>query len=418
MKRLLAALAVTAAMLPGCAPMQDRTVAVSFPAAWLHPGAAMPNCHATAGGRPEWLAERGIGGTGPIEKPRPSSPDLPGPPQPTGVGAIITGFGSVCLAGLEVGLAPNLAVTVDGVPALQAALRAGQRAALIAHWADGRPRTASVAIWHEVVGPIEAVGAQGGLRVAGQRVQLAVGAWVEGSLAPGTWVAVSGLHAPDGAVLATRIDPAPAGPVVVRGRLEGTPGALRVGDLPVDLAGLSLPPSRFVVLQGRIKAGTLRAQSIREDLFEADPAAYFGPDVRRYALQALVQAKGQSLRGFALSLSVGPGVAMPAGVEPAIIGLDRQGLAGVAVGSISPLGLSAPASSPPGVASAGMAPAGMAPAGLAPPGMAPLGMAPADAPPAGPLGVGGSGIGAAPGGRSRAGMCGAAGRHGGGHRHG
>ncbi|WP_459678375.1 hypothetical protein [Acidisoma sp. 7E03] len=43
----------------------------------------------------------------------------------------------------------------DGAPAAETALRAGQRAALMARWQDGRPVTQAIAVRHEVVGPID-----------------------------------------------------------------------------------------------------------------------------------------------------------------------------------------------------------------------------------------------------------------------
>lgn len=333
-----------AALLSSCSPQSRPPAAASgtaaaavVPPAWLERTEAGRPCGASADGRPVRLAERGIGGTGPAlpQRPKPE----PAKPDPTGVAAIITGFGSVCLAGLEVELSPNLSVSVDGAPAAERALRAGQRAALTAHWQDGRPMTGAIAVRHEVVGPIEAVGADGQLLVAGQPVRLVSSSWREAPLIPGTWVAVSGLHAPDGQILASRIDPAPAGAVLLRGRLAGSPGHWRMGDLPVDLPGDPAAATGAIVMRGEIAAGRLNVAYWQPDTLETNPANYFGASVHRFAVEALIAPDGHALASYDFTVALPRNVPMPQSVVPALIGFERLGdTAAMAATSVSPMG--------------------------------------------------------------------------------
>jgi hypothetical protein len=334
---------LAASLLASCAPTPPASVAddgmraVAVQPNWLHRDELGRSCRATADGRPIEVAERGVGGTGPAELP--ASKPRPGKSDPTGIAAIITGFGSVCLAGLEVGLAPDLAVSVDGAAAAETSLRAGQRVALTAGWEDGRPVTRAIAVRHELVGPIDALGADGYLTVAGQPVRLVSGDWREARLIPGAWVAVSGLHAPDGVILASRIDPAPMGEVLLHGRLSRGPGGWRMGQLAIDLPRDADAPAGAVVLQGRLRDGRLQAAFWRPDTLETNPAGYFGPSVHRYAIQALVAAHGQALTSYDFQVSLPRNIALPNAVVPAVIGFERVGIAGMAATSVSPEGV-------------------------------------------------------------------------------
>ncbi|HTI02221.1 MAG TPA: DUF5666 domain-containing protein [Acidisoma sp.] len=339
----LASLSLLAAVLPAsCAPVMRppadsggaRTVVV--PPDWLHGPGSGQTCRATPDGRPIELAERGVGGTGPLQPTAPKP--QPGKSDPTGVAAIITGFGSVCLAGLEVSLAPDVSVSVDGAPAAEGSLRAGQRAALTARWEDGRPVTGAIAVRHEVVGPIDSLGSDGRLTVAGQPVRVVAGDWRAAKLALGAWISVSGLHAPNGVILASRIDPAPAGGVLLRGRLSGGPGNWHMGDLAIDLPGDPVAATGAIVVRGRLQHGRLQVAFWQPDLLETNPAGYFGPAVHRYAIQALVAPDGHALASYDFKVPLPRDVPLPSSVVPALIGFERTGIEGMAATSISPEG--------------------------------------------------------------------------------
>src|SRR5579875_2241442 len=143
-------------------------------------------------GAPATLADRGIGGTGIV--------------------GTITGFGSIWVNGLEIGTGQARVESDSGA----GALAVGQVVAVQASGPEGALQAQSIAIRHEVAGPVTSVAPDGTAVVAGQRVRLAdvPGA---GDARPGSWVAVSGFRTPDGAIAATRVDAGAPGPVLVRG---------------------------------------------------------------------------------------------------------------------------------------------------------------------------------------------------------
>ncbi|NOG70187.1 DUF5666 domain-containing protein [Roseicella sp. DB1501] len=272
--------------------------------------------------------DRGIGGTGapPI---RQADRGIGG----TGIVAVITGFASICLGGQEVALEAGLPVLLDGVAAAPDALRAGQ-VALVEAAGPGRAlRAQGIRIRHEVSGPVEAVGTDGLLRVAGQRVAVTPSTLGLAAPRPGDWVAVSGLPRPDGVVQATRLDPRRPGPVTVHGRLARDGDGWRVGGLAVHPAGAAGPvlasvPFPFPVsVSGRYAGGALRAAAIAPDPLATDPAALFPPGTGRILFEGYAIAEGGRLRlgpGLALAAPPGGAALLPGrGPERVVVALER-----------------------------------------------------------------------------------------------
>lgn len=241
--------------------------------------------------------DQGVGGTGlapagEVQRSGPTGGRL-------GVVGVITGFGSVCVDGLEIAYDPATSVTLDDVPATFGALRVGQVVALDASGGPA-PQASSVAVRHEVSGPVERL--EPGLAViAGQRVYLSDPVWGVEALRPGAWVAVSGLRDGLGVIHATRVDPRRPGQVRVRGHLvPGVP--LRIGGLTVRAsspsldAGIRSDPKGIVEVTGRYVDGRLLADSVVPDLLARDPVSYFGAGVERYVVEAYTTADPDGLR--------------------------------------------------------------------------------------------------------------------------
>ena len=212
-----------------------------------------------------------------------------------GVVGVITGFASVCVDGLEIAYDASTTVMLDGALATRSALRAGQVVALDA--GEGiNPHAASIAVRHEVTGPVERL--EAGLAVvAGQRVRLSDAVWGAAAVQQGAWISVSGLRDPSGVVQATRIDPSAPGPVIVRGRLA--PGvAPHIGLLALRAS----PFSGDVLAGGEVEAigryvdGSLAADSVTPDLLARDPAAYFGAAVSHYVVEAYTMPRPRGLQ--------------------------------------------------------------------------------------------------------------------------
>ncbi len=106
------------------------------------------------GGRP--VADRGIGGTG---APNVQTADrgIGG----TGIIGVITGFASVCVAGEEVALPPNLPATIDGQPGSVDDLRAGQVIAMQAAGPADSLLAREIVVRHVVIGPVQSTGDRG-----------------------------------------------------------------------------------------------------------------------------------------------------------------------------------------------------------------------------------------------------------------
>ncbi len=228
----------------------------------------------------------------------------------TGIVGTVTAFGSIVVQGRHIGLAPALEVSEEAHPASPADLRVGQVVAVLAvERRAGRPEAIRVRVRYAVEGPVAAVGhAAGGtwLTVAGQHVQLAPAARVEGgSLQPGAWAQVSGLRRADGTVRATfvRFGPAPpGGRVAVRGVPRRDGQGLRIGALPLEDPQGRLRDGVPVRVRGTISLGRLHVAEVEPDRFAPGPA-------HRLALEAYVQERipeRRILRVGGLPVRIGP----------------------------------------------------------------------------------------------------------------
>jgi hypothetical protein len=314
-----------APQLPTAPISQPAPISQSAPVAPVVPAAEAEACAVGPNGGPPGLAreaDRGIGGTGGPAAVLQADRGIGG----TGIVGEITGFASVCLDGREVALDPATPVTIEGVPATVAELRAGQIAAIQATGPEGALQATMIAVRLEVSGPVEAVMGDGGLRVAGQAVTRS--AETRGSVVArvGDWVGVSGIRGPDGVIRASRIDPRPPGAVIVHGLLQRVGGRLRIGLLEVRMPpGVPDLVGRLVTVSGREIGGVLVADVVRPDLLLADPGAYFGPGASVLVLEGYAESGRGVLRfGRGLVAPVVGGIG-PFGARRAIVAFRRRG---------------------------------------------------------------------------------------------
>jgi hypothetical protein len=296
MSRTAIWLAAALLALAGCQANRSASVGPGTPAGGRGSGCPVA---------PRQIADRGIGGTGHPYADR----GIGG----TGIVGTITGFGSLCVNGIEVALDASAAVTLDGVAATPAALAVGQVAAIIATGSGTALRARSIAADHEVSGPVQAVTpAAGMILVAGQRVHLGDAMIGPRGLAVGDWVAVSGLRERGGAIYATRLDRRSPGLVVVSGRLARRRGARagegwRIGDLAVRFPGRAPPEGSRLVLTGRLGGATLDVASAK-----SSPALAAGPVGQRLVLEGFVDLVGGRLQiGEDTQVAVAPGFGSP-----------------------------------------------------------------------------------------------------------
>lgn len=275
------------------------------------------------------VADRGMGGTG-----RQADRGIGG----TGIVGIVTGFASLCVNGLEVGLDTRAPVDVDGINAGTDALRAGQ---VVAVAAGPNGAATKISIRHEVSGPVEAVlSADPGLFVvSGQRVRASSQTIGSAVVTAGTWVAVSGLRGPDGDVIASRIDARAPGTVIVHGPLIAADGVRSVGGLKLPGAsGGETLAGTYVFVTGAYINGGVVPNTIAPDVLLTDPLSYFGSATTHLVIEGHASISGGQVAlsgGFRAPLA--PGLRPPAGLRgPVVISLDPLPGGGLAVTGISP----------------------------------------------------------------------------------
>lgn len=203
----------------------------------------------------------GVGGTG-IDAARQIGSDGVGG---TGIVGVISGFGSICVNGLEVEYDEATPIDVDGEPGTSAALAVGQVVAIVAEPGSGGLHARHVAIHAALRGPVSAIdSARGELIVLGQRVFVgpdAVFRDLTGEVVPGlqnlgadAFVSVHGLRGQGGTLMATRVEQVtPSDRVSVSGAVSrGPSGQVAVAGVALSVASRpgQKPSSGAGALQG------------------------------------------------------------------------------------------------------------------------------------------------------------------------
>lgn len=237
------------------------------------------------------VAERGIGGTGAPTKRQVADRGIGG----TGIVGVVTGFASICVDGLEVRFDKSTPIEINGTGGTMSQLRVGQlvviKASGPAATFESAVKARTITVRYEVSGPIEAVDSRSGsMMVAGQRVTMSPSTWMPGRFDIGTWVAVSGLRQSDGTIIASRLDLARAGKLVVRGRIVRDGDVTRIGSLVLREPSIAtVKAGTFVSISGRYSNGAAEVTSIEADMLSEDPLVYFGISTDRLILQAFLR---------------------------------------------------------------------------------------------------------------------------------
>ncbi|MFZ6045661.1 DUF5666 domain-containing protein [Pseudomonas sp. CR3202] len=221
------------------------------------------------------VATGGIGGTG---APAEDEGGIGG----TGIVGTITGFGSICVNGVEVHYDNKVALTENGVPASSQRLAIGQVVAVEAGPSPRGLEARSIAILHAYEGPVtELTADRATLRVMGQPIHLAADARVAAGLRLGEPVRVSGLRNALGEVVASRVDRAPE---IVQASAIGA--IERAGNLQGLALSRPLAPSGEVLVRGTWNGRQLEVAQSRPD-----PGLPFAGRVRNALVEGLVRAQ-------------------------------------------------------------------------------------------------------------------------------
>ncbi len=227
-------------------------------------------------------SDRGLGGSGISADDR----GLGGSGIRAGIIGVVTGFASLCVNGYEVELDEASVVTIEGHPATAADIHLGQLVVIEAEEDRGQLRAASVDVRLAAMGPVSAISDDGKtMTLLGQTVRLAdlPGARVE-KVAPGDWVAVSGLRGADTVIEGTSVVrlPEPGARAMVAGVVrEGRAATFEVGALAIGRPEVAAGDA--VVVEVRPQNGALTVANVRPQL-----DARFTAGVRGLSLQTLV----------------------------------------------------------------------------------------------------------------------------------
>jgi hypothetical protein len=270
---------VLIALLCGAAPARPQVAPRCADGGALVPG------DDGIGGTGAWPGGDGIGGTGASPGGDDSGIGGTGLNAQSTIGVVgtITGFASICVAGLEIHYDADTPVRIDGRPASVADLAVGQVVEVVAEGSLPELRARDVSVRHVVVGPVSGVDADGAiLRVAGQSVELGPATQLPDAtsesgadpLALGTVVQVSGMRRQDGVVVASRITPAQVDDrVQITGPVEASDAAgPSIAGTPLEVVGdVRLTAGEEVRVAGRWTGTALRV-----DGAEAVPHVPFG----------------------------------------------------------------------------------------------------------------------------------------------
>jgi Domain of unknown function (DUF5666) len=270
------------------------------------------------------LVDRGIGGTG-----APADAALQVAERGiggTGIVGVVTGFGSVFVNGMEIGYDASAPVDIDGSASSAAALRAGQLVAIQAEGPVSAPYARTISVRSAVAGRIEALELGSGmLTIGGQSVLVPEGTWGANRFGLGDWVKVSGLRRADGTIVASRLDAAPVGALVARGKVVREGDVARVGNLvlPGQMAA-AVKDGQYVVVSGDYVAGKGRVGTIAPDTLLPNPGDYFGAAASHLIVQAFVQVNKGSVSMNGVKVSAGPVVSGQASHDGiAVVSLER-----------------------------------------------------------------------------------------------
>lgn len=248
-------------------------------------------------------SDRGLGGSGILGEDR----GLGGSGIRAGIIGVVTGFGSLCVNGYEVELDESSVVTIEGQPAREADIHLGQLVVIEADQAEGKLRAARVDVRLAAMGPVSTVSSDGKtLTLLGQTVRLAdlPGARDE-KVAPGDWVAVSGLRAADAVIEGTSVVRLPA--AGTHAMVAGVVRDGRVGGL--DVAAHAVSVGEAVVVDVRPADGRFTVASVRPQT-----GARFTAGVRDVSVQTFMP--GERLMGLRISpTDVRPIAGLPVQME-------------------------------------------------------------------------------------------------------
>lgn len=192
----------------------------------------------------------------------------------TGIVGVITGFGSICVNGIEVEFNERTPVVDNGATGSADNLKVGQVVEVLAAGKGERVMARQINVRDPLLGPVTRVDpANNRLEVMHQPVRWQAGT-VGGQVGsrtvrlidvkPGQFVRVSGFRTDTGEVIASRVDPAPSGTVRLTGRVsEASSSRARIQGIAVEIgAGQRVSARSEVSVTGQWQGDAIRATRV------------------------------------------------------------------------------------------------------------------------------------------------------------
>jgi len=240
----------------------------------------------------------------------------------TGIVGVITGFGSICVGGVQVRYGTQTPISYAGKPIAAGDLKIGHVVQVRAMGAGDSVRASAIELTHVISGPVRRIDrTTNQLDVMGQTVR-ATPQLIEQAreaVRLGEPVQISGLRDSAGTVVATRVDAAPGlREFSVQGEMQvGAGRRARVGNLDVSWRpehDRNVGSGQTLEIRGLIEDGVLRARVV-----EQAGAAALRNDVQRLVIEGYVREKrGDRVRVGDTDVSVDATLSASAG------GLERD----------------------------------------------------------------------------------------------
>jgi hypothetical protein len=229
----------------------------------------------------------------------------------TGIVGTITGFGSICVNGVEIHYDSKTPTSIGDQPADAKGLAIGQVVSVNAQGVGQEVHARAIQVLYAVAGPVTRVDAANGrMQVLGQPVQMPPGPRPAAGFRPGDFVQVSGLRRADGVIMASRIQPTRPGLASVTGPVTAVaPGRISIYGADIITASTKTPAGlsagRVVHVTGRVGP----AGQVLADRVVLRPDIPFGGHVTHLSIEGYVHNSGNrqlmNIGGAQVEISAG-----------------------------------------------------------------------------------------------------------------
>ncbi len=217
----------------------------------------------------------GIGGTGKTDPTIGGTGDIADRGiEGTGIIGVITGFGSICVNGIEIEYTESTPVSIDEIPGSVHALKIGQIVEVFAEGNGDYLHARQINVHHMISGPVTPIQRSHRIEILGQPIEITQSTLIDlpgmgkgRSFKQGQSLKISGFRRQDGTIVATRIEPGTPGRITLLGRVKNiSRGQLNINGVPVKLTPTSdlknITLGKEVFISGHVTPHSIQATNI------------------------------------------------------------------------------------------------------------------------------------------------------------